>query len=132
MFAVIHLLATFIADLFKPRRRLEVENLFLRHQPLRRAPQRVRFRAGDRLCGALSYAVLGPVSLDDRTSQCTQKKPNVSLELSCDWISGRRFCVKLFAPVEAPPNQEFVTQNTVHRQTRACTSRERNLWHPGV
>src|SRR5262249_58368926 len=51
MFAVIHLLATFIADLFKPRRRLEVENLFLRHQlnvALRRAPQRVRLRAGDR------------------------------------------------------------------------------------
>jgi transposase InsO family protein len=51
MFAIIHLLATFIADLFKSRRRLEVENLFLRHQlnvVLRRAPQRVRIRAGDR------------------------------------------------------------------------------------
>src|SRR5256886_1974033 len=51
MFAIIHLLATFIADLFKPPRRLEVENLFLRHQlnvALRRAPQRVRLRAGDR------------------------------------------------------------------------------------
>ena len=32
MFAIIHLLAAFIADLFKPSRRLEVENLFLRHQ----------------------------------------------------------------------------------------------------
>jgi hypothetical protein len=32
MFAIIHLLATFIADLFKSRRRLEVENLFLHHQ----------------------------------------------------------------------------------------------------
>ena len=30
--AIICLLATFIADLFKSRRRLEVENLFLRHQ----------------------------------------------------------------------------------------------------
>ena len=52
MFAIIHLLATFIADLFKPPRRLEVENLFLRHQlnvALRRAPQRVRLRAGDRV-----------------------------------------------------------------------------------
>src|SRR5260370_1988561 len=50
MFAII-LLATFIADLFKPPRRLEVENLFLRHQlnvALRRDPQRVRLRAGDR------------------------------------------------------------------------------------
>jgi hypothetical protein len=47
MFAIIHLLATFIADLFKSPRRLEVENLFLRHQlnvALRRAPQRVRLR----------------------------------------------------------------------------------------
>src|SRR5258708_26153160 len=34
MFAIIHLLATFIADLFKPPRRLEVENLFLRHHLL--------------------------------------------------------------------------------------------------
>src|SRR6266480_169114 len=51
MFAIIYLLATFIADLFKSPRRLEVENLFLRHQlnvALRRAPQRVRLRAGDR------------------------------------------------------------------------------------
>jgi len=33
MFAIIHLLATFIADLFKSPRRLEVENLFLRGLP---------------------------------------------------------------------------------------------------
>jgi hypothetical protein len=40
--ATIHLLATFIADLFKSPRRLEVENLFLRHQlniALRGAPR---------------------------------------------------------------------------------------------
>src|SRR5205807_3952917 len=52
MFAIIHLLATFTADLFKSPRRLEVENLFLRHQlnvALRRAPKRVRLRAGDRV-----------------------------------------------------------------------------------
>jgi transposase InsO family protein len=51
MFAIIYLLATFIADLFKSRRRLEVENLFLRHQlnvTLRRAPRRVRLGLGDR------------------------------------------------------------------------------------
>src|SRR5260221_4478627 len=50
MLAIIYLLATFIADVFKPPRWLEVENLFLRHQlniALRRAPQRVRLRAGD-------------------------------------------------------------------------------------
>src|SRR5712692_7776918 len=51
MLAIIHLLGTFVADLFKSRRRLEVENLFLRHQlniALRRAPQRLRLRRSDR------------------------------------------------------------------------------------
>jgi hypothetical protein len=51
MFAIIYLLGTFIADLFKSRRRLEVENLFLRHQLniiLRRPPQRLRLRGSDR------------------------------------------------------------------------------------
>jgi hypothetical protein len=51
MFATIHLLATFIADLFKSPRRLEVENLFLRHQlniALRGAPHRPRLRGSDR------------------------------------------------------------------------------------
>jgi hypothetical protein len=40
-----------MVDLFKPRRRLEVENLFLRHQlsiALRRAPPRLRLRGSDR------------------------------------------------------------------------------------
>src|SRR6266699_2624495 len=51
MFAIIYLLGTFIADLFKSRRRLEVENLFLRHQLniiLRRPPQLLRLRGRDR------------------------------------------------------------------------------------
>ena len=52
MFAILHLLGTFVANLFKSRRRLEVENLFLRHQlniALRRGPQRVRLRSSDRV-----------------------------------------------------------------------------------
>jgi len=51
MFAIVYLLGTFIADLFKSRRRLEVENLILRHQLniiLRRQPQRLRLRGSDR------------------------------------------------------------------------------------
>jgi hypothetical protein len=32
MIAIVHLLGMYVADLFKSRRRLEVENLFLRHQ----------------------------------------------------------------------------------------------------
>jgi hypothetical protein len=51
MFAVTYLLGAFIADLFKSRRRLEVENLFLRHQLniiLRRPSQRLRLQGSDR------------------------------------------------------------------------------------
>ena len=51
MFAILHSLAMFGVDLFKPQRRLEVENLFLRHQlsiALRRAPPRLRIRGSDR------------------------------------------------------------------------------------
>jgi transposase InsO family protein len=51
MLAILHLLGTLVVSLFKSRRRLEVENLFLRHQlniALRRAPQHVRLRGSDR------------------------------------------------------------------------------------
>jgi hypothetical protein len=45
MLAILHLLVMFGADVFKSRRRLEAENLFLRHQlniALRRVPPRLR------------------------------------------------------------------------------------------
>ncbi len=51
MLAIIHLFGTYVGNLFKSRRRLEVENLFLHHQlniALRRAPQRLRLRGSDR------------------------------------------------------------------------------------
>jgi hypothetical protein len=51
MFAILHALGMFVADLFKSRSRLEAENLFLRHQlaiALRRAPLRLRLRDSDR------------------------------------------------------------------------------------
>ena len=51
MLAILHLLGMFVVNLFKSRRRLEVENLFLRHQlniALRRAPHRLRLRGNDR------------------------------------------------------------------------------------
>jgi hypothetical protein len=32
MLVILHLLVMFVADIFKSRRRLEAENLFLRHQ----------------------------------------------------------------------------------------------------
>ena len=51
MFAILHALGMFVADLFKSRSRLEAENLLLRHQlglALRRKPRRRRLRGGDR------------------------------------------------------------------------------------
>src|SRR5260221_12630207 len=51
MLACLQLLRMFVADLFRPRRQLEVENLFLRHQlniALRGAPHRPRLRGSDR------------------------------------------------------------------------------------
>src|SRR5215510_5504864 len=51
MLAILHLLGTFVANLFRSQRRLEVENLFLRHQlniALRRLPHRLRLRTSDR------------------------------------------------------------------------------------
>ena len=47
MFAILHLLAIFVANYFKSRHRLEVENVFLRHQlniALRRVPGRLQLR----------------------------------------------------------------------------------------
>jgi hypothetical protein len=51
MLAILQSLVMFIIDLFKSRRRLEAENLLLRHQlsiALRRAPPRLRLRGSDR------------------------------------------------------------------------------------
>ena len=51
MFALLHSLTMFVIDFFKSPRRLEAENLFLRHQlsiALRRAPPRLRLRGSDR------------------------------------------------------------------------------------
>src|SRR5260370_4423626 len=51
MLAILHSLGMFAAELFKPRCRLEAENLFLRHQlsiALRCAPPRLRLRGVDR------------------------------------------------------------------------------------
>ena len=51
MFAILHALGMFVADLLKSRCRLEAENLLLRHQlgiALRRAPPRLRLRGSDR------------------------------------------------------------------------------------
>ena len=51
MFAALHTFWMFVVDFFKPRWRLQAENLFLRHQfgiALRRAPARFSLRSIDR------------------------------------------------------------------------------------
>ena len=51
MLEILHLLATFVDNLFRSRRRLEIENLFLRHQlniAVRRAPRRLQLHGSDR------------------------------------------------------------------------------------
>jgi hypothetical protein len=51
MLAIVHLLGAYVANLFKSRRRLEAENLFLRHQlniALRRRLPRLWLRDSDR------------------------------------------------------------------------------------
>src|SRR6266545_2536135 len=51
MLALLHLFAALVSNRFKSRRRLEIENLYLRHQlniALRRTPRRRRLRGADR------------------------------------------------------------------------------------
>jgi hypothetical protein len=51
MLAVLHIMVIVFANLFKSRRRLEAENLLLRHQlniAFRRAPARLRIKGTDR------------------------------------------------------------------------------------
>jgi acetylornithine deacetylase/succinyl-diaminopimelate desuccinylase-like protein len=66
MLAILDQLGTFIVNLFKSQRRLEVENLFRRHQlniALRDAPHRLRLRGSDRAGAASSGSTL---ILDDQ------------------------------------------------------------------
>jgi hypothetical protein len=51
MLALLHLFAALVSNRFKSRRRLEIENLYLRHQlniALRRTPRRLQLRGADR------------------------------------------------------------------------------------
>jgi hypothetical protein len=64
MLAILLLLGTSVANLFKSRRRLEVENLFLRHQlniALRGAPHRLRLTAKPSLSSSWRAGELQPV-----------------------------------------------------------------------
>jgi hypothetical protein len=63
MLAILQLLGPFVANLFKSRRRLEVENLFLRHQlniALRRAPHHLQRVSGPIGAANLEVGQEGP------------------------------------------------------------------------
>ena len=71
MLAILHLLMTFAANLFKSRRQLEVENLFLRHQlniALRHAPRRLRLHGSDRAVGMADTTMAKPDRIGPRGS----------------------------------------------------------------
>src|SRR5262245_35160736 len=71
MLGILHLLGTFIANLFKSQRRLEVENLFLRHQlniALRGAPHRLQLRASEGVIGMDDLALAKPAQFVPRRS----------------------------------------------------------------
>ena len=74
MFAILHALGMFVADLFKSRSRLEAENLFLRHQlaiALRRAPPRFRLRGPG---PATATVVRGDTAPDGRVAGPTDRR----------------------------------------------------------
>ena len=78
MFAILHALGMFVADLFKSRTRLEAENLFLRHQltiALRRAPFRLRLRGSDRML-LIWMTRLWPSLLGAAPGGCVYRKPH--------------------------------------------------------
>src|SRR5215472_13897745 len=80
MLAILQLLGTFVANLFRSRRQLEVENLFLRHQlniALRRVPHHLRLRWSDR-------ALL--VWMTGSGQACSICLASFSLTRSCDGI----------------------------------------------
>ena|SRR5947208_540507 len=66
MLAILHLLVMFVADIFKSRRRVEAESLFLRHQlniALRQAPPRRRLR------GAIEIESTHTIEIDSFVSR---------------------------------------------------------------
>src|SRR5262245_31866418 len=71
MLAILHLLAMFVADLFKSRRRLEAENLFLRHQ------LNIALRLALRRCECESFRFhLSVISQSYQTWAMTQRRLN--------------------------------------------------------
>ena len=77
MVAMLRLIAALIANLFKSRRRLEAENLFLRHQlnvAVRRRPSRLPLRGSDRALlvwmTRLWPSLLGLARVVDRRRSC--------------------------------------------------------------
>src|SRR5262249_59858951 len=80
MFALLHSLTMFVIDFFKSPRRVEAENLFLRHQlsiALRRAPPRLRLRGSDRALLVWMYPALAEPA-ECGTSRSTGDHPSLA------------------------------------------------------
>jgi hypothetical protein len=91
--AILYSLGMFIVDLFKPRRRLEAENLFLRHQlsiALRRAPPRLRLRGSDRALLVWMTVPVGNSRPDISVVQAAQDRHGQRLTDGLDGAGDRR------------------------------------------
>jgi hypothetical protein len=78
MFAILHSLGMFVADLFKSRCRLEADNLFLHHQlniALRRASPRLRLHGSHRAL-LVWMTLLWPSLLDAAKVVQPETSPN--------------------------------------------------------
>ena len=128
MFALLHSLAMFVIDFFKSPRRLEAENLFLRHQlsiALRRAPRPLRLRGSEHRSPSSKHndqrpELLRPtglsrlrLSLADAWSchvQCVAKKTTT--------LASNRY--EIINPANIPQPRAFVIAATV--STRSGSS----------
>src|SRR5262245_52825327 len=83
MLAIFYLIGTFVADLFRSRRRLEAENLFLRHQLniiLRRAPHGLRLRTRSQSDYQASQVELQQAQKNCRSAQDELQRVRTELE----------------------------------------------------
>src|SRR6187401_2882148 len=102
MFAILHAIGMFVADLFKSRSRLEAENLFLRHQltiAMRRARPRLRLRGSDRaLLIWIDPALAEPARHGPGWSCCNLRALGCCSQAWVAWTSVRR-CADMARPI---------------------------------
>jgi hypothetical protein len=83
MLAILRSLGMFVADMFKSRRLLEAENLFLRHElsiALRRASPRVQLRGSDRALLVWMNPDLAQAPCHRRSPQGEERKARAGVD----------------------------------------------------